>query len=79
MHVVEWLAEEEPKALAHFNVSEYQGYLAADAVERLRLLVSEESRTWVEIDNTVVLGRSHREILQAAETIPANLIVMGAR
>jgi nucleotide-binding universal stress UspA family protein len=79
LHVVEWLAEEEPKALAHFNVSEYQGYLAADAVDRLRLLVSEESRTWVEIDNMVVLGRSHREILQAAETIPANLIVMGAQ
>ena len=79
LHVVEWLAEEEPKALAHFNVPEYRRYLAADAGDRLRLLVAEESRTWVEIDNVVVLGRSHREILHAAETIPANLIVMGAQ
>ena len=34
---------------------------------------------WVEIDNMVVLGRAHREILQAAETTPADLIVMGAQ
>ena len=31
LHVVEWLAEEEPEALAHFNVPEYRRYLAADA------------------------------------------------
>ena len=79
MHVVEWLAEEEPQALAHFNVPEYRRYLAADAGDRLRVLVAEELRTWVEIDNLVVAGRSHREILHAAETIPANLIVMGAQ
>ena len=36
MHVVEWLAEEEPQALAHFNVPEYRRYLAADAGDRLR-------------------------------------------
>jgi nucleotide-binding universal stress UspA family protein len=79
LHVVEWLAEEEPQALAHFNVQEYRNHLAADAGRRLRLLVAEESRTWVEIGNLVVLGRSHREILQAAEKIPANLVVMGAQ
>jgi nucleotide-binding universal stress UspA family protein len=79
MHVIEWLAEDDPKALAHFNVPEYQRHLVADAADRLRLLVAEESRTWVEIDNVIVLGRSHREILQAAETIPADLIVMGAQ
>ena len=79
LHVVEWLAEEEPRALAHFNVPEYQRYLTASAADRLQLLVAEESRMWVEIDNMVVLGRAHREILQAAETTPADLIVMGAQ
>jgi nucleotide-binding universal stress UspA family protein len=79
MHVIEWLAEDDPKALAHFNVPEYQRHLVADAADRLRLLVAEESRTWVEIDNVVVLGRSHREILHAAAAMRANLIVMGAQ
>ena len=79
MHVVEWLPEEEPQTSAHFNVPEYRRHLAADAAERLRLLVAEESQTWVEIDNVVVFGRAHREILRVAERKPADLIVMGAQ
>jgi nucleotide-binding universal stress UspA family protein len=79
LHVVEWLAEEEPRASAHFNVPEYRAYMASDAKERLRLLVAEESRTWVDIDNVVVFGRAHRKILRSAETKPADLIVMGAQ
>ena len=76
---MEWLAEEEPRASAHFSVPGYRRYLVEDAQERLRNLVAEESRTWVEIDDLVVFGRAHREILRAAETKPADLIVMGAQ
>ena len=47
--------------------------------ERLRLLVTEESRTWTEIDPVLTFGRAHREILRAAETNGADLIVMGAQ
>lgn len=79
LHVVEWLAEEEPRASMHFNVPEYRRQLVDDARKRLRDLVADESRTWVEIDNVVVLGRAHREILEAAEAKPADLIVMGAQ
>ena len=79
LHVVEWLPEEEPRASAHFNVSEYRRYIAEDAEQRLRLLVTEESRTWIEIDSVLVFGRAHREILRAAEKKPADLIVMGAQ
>jgi nucleotide-binding universal stress UspA family protein len=79
LHVVEWLPEEEPRASAHFNVPEYRRLLVEDAQERLRSLVAEESRTWVEIDDVVVFGRGYREILRAAETKPADLIVMGAQ
>ena len=61
MHVVEWLAEEEPRASVHFNVPEHLRYLAADAEERLRLLVTDESRTWAEIDPVLTFGRAHRE------------------
>ena len=79
LHVVEWLPEEEPRASAHFNVPEYRRYMVEDAQQRLRDLVAEESRTWVDIDDAVVFGRAHREILRTAETKPADLIVMGAQ
>jgi len=79
LHVVEWLAEEEPRASTHFNVPEYRRHMVDDAQERLRNLVAEESRTWVEIADVVVFGRAYREILRAAETKPADLIVMGAQ
>ena len=79
LHVLEWLAEEEPRASTHFSVPEYRRYMVEDAQERLRNLVAEESRTWVEIDDLVVFGRAHREILRSAETKPADLIVMGAQ
>ena len=79
LHVVEWLAEEEPRGLTHFNLQELRDHMVADAAQRLRALVAEESRTWCEIDNVIVLGRAHREILRAAEAKPADLIVMGAQ
>lgn len=79
LHVVEWLSEEEPRASTHFNVPEFRGYMVNDARERLRSLVAEESRAWCEIDDLIVSGRAHREILRAAEARSADLIVMGAQ
>jgi nucleotide-binding universal stress UspA family protein len=79
LRVIEWLAEEEPQTSAHFNVPEYRRYIAADAEERLRDLVAEESGRSVEIENLVVFGRAHREVLRAAEKKRADLIVMGAQ
>ena len=34
---------------------------------------------WMQVDTVIVFGRAHREILRAAETKPADLIVMGAQ
>ena len=79
VHVIEWLAEEEPSASIHFNVPEYRRALAADAKERLRRLVEEEPQTWATIETVLAFGRAHREILQAAERNLADLIVMGAQ
>jgi nucleotide-binding universal stress UspA family protein len=78
-HVVEWLPEDEPRASIHFNVPEFRGYMVDDAQRRLRSLVAEESRAWCEIDDLIVAGRAHREILRAAEARSADLIVMGAQ
>ena len=79
LHVFEWLPEDEPRSSAHFNVPEFRAYMVKDATERLRTLVTEESRAWCEIDDVVVSGRAHREILRVAEAKSSDLIVMGAQ
>jgi nucleotide-binding universal stress UspA family protein len=79
LHIVEWLAEEEPRASAHFNVPEYRGLLADDAEQRLTALAEGEPSTWCAIERKVVFGRPHREIVRIAESKPADLIVMGAQ
>jgi nucleotide-binding universal stress UspA family protein len=78
LHVVEWLPEDEPRS-APFDVLEARAYLVGDAGHRLRALVAGESQTWCEIDDVVVFGRAHREILRAAEAQSSDLIVMGSQ
>jgi nucleotide-binding universal stress UspA family protein len=78
LHVIEWLAEHEPRTYAHFNVPEYRRYLMEDAHERLRAL-AEEARARSTVEDLVSTGRAHREILAAAADRKADLIVMGAQ
>ena len=79
LHVIEWLTEEEPTGHAQFNVQEYRQHLIDNARQRVQALVAEEPRTWSAIQDLVVLGRAHREILRIAGDSPADLIVMGAQ
>ena len=79
VQVIEWLAEEEPRTTVHFNVPEYRQYLIDDARARVQALVAEEPRTWATIQDVVVLGRAHREILRIAADSRTDLIVMGAQ
>ncbi|MDH4065078.1 MAG: universal stress protein [Acidobacteriota bacterium] len=79
LHALEWLAEEEPRVHAHFNVAEYRTYLIEDARERLETLLAPEARTWCQIDTVVAVGRPYRQVLQAAAERSADLIVMGAQ
>ena len=79
LHVVEWLAEEEPRAHAHFNVPEYRRHLAEDAGERLRALLDGGTRPPGKTQSVVATGRAHHEILAAAAARESDLIVMGAQ
>jgi nucleotide-binding universal stress UspA family protein len=79
LHVIEWLAEHEPRAQAHFNVEEARRLMIEDAQERLGALVTAESGDWCEIARLVVAGRPYRKIIEAAESGSADLIVMGAQ
>jgi nucleotide-binding universal stress UspA family protein len=79
LSVLEWLAEEEPRSLAHFNVPEFRSHMARDTEDQLRALVADEPQTRSAIDTLVVFGRAHRQILRVAEEQSADLIVMGAQ
>lgn len=77
---LEWLAEEEPRSLAHFNVPEFRGLLARNTEDQLRALAAgESSQTSSAIETLVVFGRAHRQILRVAEEQSVDLIVMGAQ
>jgi nucleotide-binding universal stress UspA family protein len=79
LHVIEWLAEDEPRAQAHFNVPEYRQHLIRDAQEREQALIAEARDSRTAIADVVHVGRPHREILRLATELPADLIVMGAQ
>lgn len=79
LHVIEWLAEEEPRAYTHFNVAEYRRHLIADAHERVRAVLAEEGRPPGAVTDVVMTGRAHREIIQVAAAKEIDLIVMGAQ
>jgi nucleotide-binding universal stress UspA family protein len=79
LNVVEWLAEEQPVADADFDVTAIREQMARKARERLQALVSGESRTECEIEETVTFGRAHREVVRLAAEQQDDLIVMGAQ
>jgi nucleotide-binding universal stress UspA family protein len=79
LQVVEWLAEEEPPEMAHFNVAEFRGALITDAHERLRAVISEAAPGRAGVEDAVVIGRAHRAVIATAEDKGADLIVMGTQ
>jgi len=79
LHVIEWLAEEEPRISAHYNASEFRQHLIDDARTKLDELLVSESRTWCEVEGLVAAGRAHRQVLHFAEEKKADLIVIGAQ
>jgi nucleotide-binding universal stress UspA family protein len=79
LHVVEWLADHEPQGQAHLNVEDAWRLMIEGARQRLRSLITGESADWCDIAPQVVAGRPYRKILEAAESKPADLIVMGAQ
>jgi nucleotide-binding universal stress UspA family protein len=79
VQVIEWLAEEEPRQRAHYNVPEFRGQLIQDADERLKALVAQQPDVAAGIRTRVLAGRAYREILRVAADGRADLIVMGAQ
>ena len=79
LQAIEWLTEEDPRELSHFNVPEFRRYLIQDAEEQLNALIAQQTRVERGCRATVVAGRAYREILRIASEHEASLIVMGAQ
>jgi nucleotide-binding universal stress UspA family protein len=79
LHAIEWLADDQSRSSAQFDVSAYRQLLIEDARARLLSEIPDDVRTWCDVDAVVVFGKSHREILGAADRMDADLIVMGAQ
>ena len=77
LHVIEWFPEEETGVHAQFH--EYRRHLMQDARARLHAEVSDDVRSWCNVDEVVTFSRAYREILSVAKTAKADLIVMGAQ
>ena len=78
LHAIEWLADEEPRELVHFNVPEFRQHLTKSARERLVALAAQEPDARGVAEPLVVVGRAYRQILRVAAEQGAELIVMGA-
>lgn len=76
---IEWLTEEEPLALAPFDVEAFRAQLVKNTRERLDALLAEQPQIARGGTSKVGHGRPYREILRVAAEESTDLIVMGAQ
>ena len=79
VNVQEFLPEDEPRALSHFNVPEFRAALEQDARVELAALVPEDARPWCEPQFVISHGKAYAEILRVAAEQQAQLIVLGVQ
>ncbi len=79
LHVLETLSDEESRMAADFKVGEYVARRRQEALEHLRRLVPDEARRWCEVAEVVGLGSPATVVLEHADALGADLIVMGSR
>jgi nucleotide-binding universal stress UspA family protein len=78
LHVIESLLGEAGAAdMGHMRVSEYDEYLEADAVTRLKAVLSGEAMGGSAPEQRIARGRAYRQVLAVAGDEGADLIVMG--
>jgi nucleotide-binding universal stress UspA family protein len=78
LHVLEGLPQLEAVVrLARLDWTEYRRHLEKNVREALHAAATEQGADDVPWDETVAGGKAHREIVEAARTTAADLIVMG--
>lgn len=78
VHAIEFLPEDDPDRLSHFNIPRFRGLLAAQTREKLDAILAQVSQPGDDLRPLVVNGRAHQQILRIAGEESADLIVMGA-
>jgi nucleotide-binding universal stress UspA family protein len=78
LHVIEWLAEEDPRQTSHVAVPEFRQSLLQNAREQLDALVARQQPLERGVKMEVAAGRAHRQIARVASDMKADLIVLGA-
>jgi len=66
-------------ATAFFNPQDILDPMRESAVEMIESQVKEATAQGVEVDGTVIMGHASQVILDEAERLPADLIIMGTR
>lgn len=79
LHALEHMDDEEPNEHVDASVRDHRQQVIDGARQRLHALVSEESRSWCDIDEIVTIDRAHKATLHRAATVGTDLIVMGAQ
>lgn len=79
LNVIDWRPEDESGVYARLNPPEYGQRRADDARQRMQALIAGESGAPSAIQELVLNGRPHLEILRLAADTPVDLIVMGAQ
>jgi nucleotide-binding universal stress UspA family protein len=76
LHVLE-LPPDQALRRAGFDAPAYRRELAEDARECLQNAVPAAAREWCRVETIIAAGDAHEEILQAARSTDAHLIVLG--
>lgn len=77
LHVLEFPSGEPTDATLPFDMGAYRAAVQADSTRRMMDLITEDVRAWCTPATKVVHGRPYEQILEAAEEMSADLIVLG--
>ncbi len=77
MHVLEFPVGDDIPAERPFDMAQYRLAVEADARRRLQELITDDLRTWCAPDIKLVRGKPYEQLLAAAHSESADLLVLG--
>lgn len=79
LYALEYMDPEEPCEHVDFDIRRRRQYFIDHARERLHGQLAQETATWCELKEVVVIDRAYKAVLQHAAVSGTDLIVMGAQ
>jgi nucleotide-binding universal stress UspA family protein len=77
VHALEDFGEEEPRFASHFNTEACWREVEPEIRRSYEALISDETRQWCDVEVLTPRGKSYKQILAAAASREADLIVLG--